>query len=355
MILTKVRYRQLNWILKDLILGYSNLIVGKNSSGKSRVIFIIDSFAKVILQKKNFYWGSSELSFLNEKEEEIKYRIICKTFDKVYKEVITINNKLLLYRNEKICKIFSYKKNDFELINPPSDKLVLHVRRDIDEYPFLENIVNWANKTYGFKFGNVTPYSFIIDKDLDNLTSVEDIASLLYHLPEESKKLVVEEFNSLGYSIGKVYSKEKNEKNILYVYDKSVKTKLPQQSMSQGMFRSLALLIFIEYIIKRQSIQTLLIDDLCEGLDFDRATKLGKLVYYKCDKNKIQLIATSNDSFLMNVIDIEYWNILVRKDKEVKSFNYSNNNEIFQAFHFSGLSNFDFFASDFLDRKNKKI
>ena len=95
---------------------------------------------------------------------------------------------------------------------------------------------------------------------------------------------------------------------------------------------------------------TLLIDDLCEGLDYERSTKLGKLVFEYCEKNNIQLIASSNDSFLMDVVDLKYWNILQRDETKVVAINKTNNPELFENFKFTGLSNFDLFSSDFINR-----
>jgi hypothetical protein len=92
------------------------------------------------------------------------------------------------------------------------------------------------------------------------------------------------------------------------------------------------------------------IDDLCEGLDYARATKLGKLVYSLCQDSEIQLVATSNDNSLMEVVDIEDWNILQREGKVVSTINAQSHPALFEKFPFTGLSNFDFFSSDFIDQ-----
>jgi len=115
------------------------------------------------------------------------------------------------------------------------------------------------------------------------------------------------------------------------------------------MFRALAVIVYVQYLISRKKPSTIIIDDLCEGLDFERATKLGKLIFDKCLENDIQLIATSNDSFLMEVVDLKYWNILTRTGKKVSGFNSKTNSESFENFKFTGLSNFDFFSSDYIN------
>ena len=120
------------------------------------------------------------------------------------------------------------------------------------------------------------------------------------------------------------------------------------------MFRSLSLLIFIEFLTAKRKTATVVIDDFCEGLDYDRATKLGKIVFDKCEHNNIQLIATSNDMFLMDVVDIVHWNVLQRNASIVTALNAKSNPELFEKFRYTGLSNFDFFASDYISQKMDK-
>ena len=123
--------------------------------------------------------------------------------------------------------------------------------------------------------------------------------------------------------------------------------------MSKGMYRALYLLIYAQYMSVREYPSLLLIDDLCEGLDYERSTKLGKYLFDFCAKHDIQLIATSNDTFLMDVVDLKYWNILQREGSDVTSIDIIKNPELFNDFAFTGLSNFDFFSSDYIARKMK--
>jgi hypothetical protein len=62
-------------------------------------------------------------------------------------------------------------------------------------------------------------------------------------------------------------------------------------------------------------------------------------------------VATSNDLFLMEVVDLKYWNVLRRKGMTVTAINNKNHPKVFQDFKFTGLSNFDFFASDYLNQE----
>lgn len=71
-------------------------------------------------------------------------------------------------------------------------------------------------------------------------------------------------------------------------------------------------------------------------------------MYDFCEKNHIQLIATSNDSFLMDAVDLQCWNILQREGNRVYSISALNSPALFEKFRRTGLSNFDILSSNFL-------
>jgi hypothetical protein len=52
--------------------------------------------------------------------------------------------------------------------------------------------------------------------------------------------------------------------------------------------------------------------------------------------------------FLMDVVDLKYWNVLRRNGQVVTAINAKNHPNLFEDFKFTGLSNFDFFASDYI-------
>jgi hypothetical protein len=75
------------------------------------------------------------------------------------------------------------------------------------------------------------------------------------------------------------------------------------------------------------------------------------MIFSLCQENNIQLIAASNDMFLMDVVELEYWNVLQREGSVVTALNEKNSPDLFESFKFTGLSNFDFFSSDFIPQK----
>ena len=338
-----------DWVTDDIYFQKLNLVVGKNATGKSRVVTAITAFAEMITQEKNIYWGNFDFTFIREDEKLLSY-IINKDKNGVITEKLFIDKKLVLDRSRETTKLYSFLKKDFDTITPPDYKLVLHIRRDKEEYPYLEDIVSWAERMHFFKFGQIHTTSFLGEEGTgERLITVEDIPALIKELDESSKNEIIEEFNMLEYNLEVLYTKQESGKDILYTKEKGLKYALRQSRLSQGMFRALALIVFIHDLYAKGIADTIIVDDLGEGLDYERATKLGELIFKKLENTNIQFIASSNDSFLMDVVDIKYWNILVRSDNAVKVHNYDNNKEKFDNFKFSGLSNFDLFSSDYLE------
>ena len=121
---------------------------------------------------------------------------------------------------------------------------------------------------------------------------------------------------------------------------------IPQTAFSEGMWRTIAIVIVMNYLMVAGAGTTIAVDDVGGGLDFERSTRLTRILFDKAKKSDIQLIAASNDRFLMNAVNLKYWNVLERQGTIVRSFNYKNSKPIFNRFMRLGLNNFDFFASE---------
>jgi len=347
------------WEIKDLCLSDQNLIVGKNAVGKSRLISVIFNLANVISLKTPLINGSWKLEFDvldNSKTIHLEYELEI-IDNKVKKEIINENNDERLKRNA-VTKIYSYTTKNLVDINPPPDKLVLHIRRDQSEYPFLEYLINWSEGVRGYRFGNTSPLVIEVPKKEINLTTLNTVPTAVDLLDANSKKQVIEDFNNIGYDLEdfktEVTTGQPFDVKVLQIKEKGLKHFINQENMSQGMFRALALLIILQHLLNEKRISTILVDDLCEGLDYDRSTRFTKLLSEKINKSNIQFIATTNDRFLMNVIPIDYWNILKREEGVVTAYSYINNKKVFDDFKSTGLSNFDFFSSNFLSKLNNK-
>lgn len=347
--LTHFSYKESTWELTQPIpLKEVNLLVGKNAVGKSKVIEAIYKMSNLILQQENptkFFFDTS-LNFKDE-DKNIEYGFAYH-FGEITDEYLIINGETLLKRTrEKTLLEGNY-------INPPADKLTLHVRRDTIQYPYFEKIVTWAENVYGQRFNE-------IDADKENLTNSflspvhkNDLYTMVKELSEKSINNIIEQAQKLDYHLETIQTLDllKSVKIVIFK-EKNVNENLLISSLSKGMCRAISLLIQMEYLSTQNKPSLWLIDDLGEGLDYDRTVKLGKLLFDFCRKRGIQLLASSNDTFLMDIIDLQYWNILERKGEKVTSVNASNNPELFENFKFTGLSNFDFFSSDYILRNTK--
>ena len=78
-----------------------------------------------------------------------------------------------------------------------------------------------------------------------------------------------------------------------------------------------------------QKATCILIDDIGEGLDFDRSCRLIHILRAKAQEANIQLILSTNDRFVMNEVPLEEWSVLQRKGSHVRVRNYQNSQEVF--------------------------
>ena len=91
----------------------------------------------------------------------------------------------------------------------------------------------------------------------------------------------------------------------------------------------------------------ILIDDIGEGLDYGRAKSLIDLIISKASVSSVQILMTTNDRFVMNKMPLEYWSIINRYGQKSLFYNYRNSAKVFDEFELIGLSNFDFFSSNY--------
>jgi hypothetical protein len=342
-----------DWIINNVELNCLNLIVAKNAIGKSRLLRIISAFAEMVKQEAPIFYGKWNFNFISDDSNYYEYKVTLK--GNYISENLMVNNELKLQRENTNAKVFSDTEESFIEINPPSNKLVMHVRRDQKEFPFFENIIKWAENTHYFKFGYIHPNSFLeTTKSQKGLSTIEDIPKLLNEIDDYTKENIIVELNEIGYKIEKLFLEKSLGKESLNVKEDYLKYPISQFMISQGMFRALTLILYINYIIFKKKVSTLIVDDLCEGLDYERATKLGKLLFDKMKRENLQFIVSTNDSFLMDSVNIKYWNILKRVGKDNFIYNYKNNKEKFDNFKYTGLSNFDFFSSDYLNEIKKQ-
>ena len=114
------------------------------------------------------------------------------------------------------------------------------------------------------------------------------------------------------------------------------------------MFRALSIIVQVNYSVLADSPSCILIDDIGEGLDFDRSCNLIDVLMEKSKNTSMQLVIATNDRFVMNRVPLEAWSVVDRRGNHIEIRNYANSRKIFDNFKFTGLNNFDFLAFDYL-------
>ncbi|MDR0730720.1 MAG: AAA family ATPase [Treponema sp.] len=244
------------------------------------------------------------------------------------------------------------------------------------QHPFLEKMFEWANGISYSSFGTSDGQGFFLTshdmEKLSNKNSIQDLnnATILYFFGKNEfgksfDNEIIGYMRRIGYYLSKISIRQNPFSAIQLNDDTSVymlsvdetdrSASLFQSQMSQGMFRALSLIIQIVYNTLKGLSTTMLIDDIGEGLDFDRSSRLIKLLIDIAEKNdNIQLIMSTNDRFVMNVVSLQYWQVIQRNGGECRVFNYRNSREKFDEFEYMGLNNFDFLATDYINSEWKK-
>lgn len=379
MLLKKVKYSQFEgtdkeWSLLDFSPQKINLVVGKNAAGKTRTLNTISSLAHLISGEQNempefvnyeFTWSSAG--------KDVCYTLKCKD-RKVELEKLIIDNDIKLDRgSEGKCTIFFEKIEQNIEVQVPVESLCCVVRRDSLQHPWFEHLHNWASSTLHYRFGSVfgKNLGLVIRPEDERQNSLNDIeidlrkTDRVVELFRKGYDLfgeifvsnIISDMKKISYDLKDIdidYSPNLKFKNavdstpaVLRVKEADLKCHTYQADMSQGMFRALSLVIQLNLSGLQGAGNCIIIDDIGEGLDFDRSTELIRLIISKVEKTSLQLIMSTNGRFTMNNVSLKYWSVIQRKGNKARVFNYSNAKETFEEFLFTGLSNFDFLCTEF--------
>ena len=326
MILSEFTYREFSgWHVEKLRLNHQNLIVGLNSVGKSRTISAIGqvaSFIKGDVDSQNDF--SCSLLLENGSRLEYSFKVVS---GQVTAEDLKKDEMSLIHRDMSSAKMY-----DDDMVSPPESKLLIQVRRDTKRFPEIEEIIQWAEHTSLFVFSNITtsPNSlspYVISK--------EPLLPVMFgSISGDQQEMLKGYMQELGYDVKDIkdYEMPSGAKS-LHIYEEGIKMALRPFDLSNGMFRVLCVLLYMIYSSTLSEARCLVIDDMREGLDYMRSTKLGRIVFDYCARNRIQLIVTSNDCFLMDAVDLQHWNILQREGNLVYGINGYNSPELFVFFH----------------------
>lgn len=330
------------WEIQDVLLGDFNLIVASNATGKTRFLNIISTLAKIFTNEIDPFNGSWRVEF---KDEQIVYRYELEiNHNIIVKEILWSGNNLLLKRHKDTGKIYSFEKNETLDFSPPQNEITLNVRKSIKEYPYLESLYSWAYNLLRYNFSGVIPQHISIPYNRASLLeNLNTIPYLLRELIEDKEVMsrIVKDVASMGYEVEGLGVKTDqmgfNELCMISIKEKDLVYDILQPHMSDGMFRALSLLIIMEHILSSDSEYTVLVDDINEGLDYDRSSKLLSVLLNKIHGTNVQLILTTNDRNLINSVAIKYINLFERHGSVIKVFNHSNSKGKYGDFILSRL------------------
>ncbi|MBK1986591.1 ATP-binding protein [Sphaerospermopsis aphanizomenoides BCCUSP55] len=357
------------WRLDGCQLGNVNLIVGKNASGKSRILNAINLIS-ILLSRDVSITPDSKLNewiltFDSHDQENQKIYKLTLDNSQVVQESFTIGSKIYLDRKESgEGKVWAEKLGQDIDFQTPRDGVAAFKRRDSIQHPFFEELYNWANSLRYYQFGTYLGKNYFnfsnANKDNIELKDQDRVVDILNlgkrEIGADFIKAIKSDMSAIGYSISAIET-EFDKKNkfytqdiksqYLYVQESDLKAKTEQGLISQGMFRALSLIIQVNYSLLAKKTSCILIDDIGEGLDFERSSAMIKLLINKAQTGLVQLIMTTNDSFIMNGVPLDYWSVIERKPGLAKLHNIHNSQQIFEDFKFIGLNNFDFFETQF--------
>ena len=369
--------KDLAWSLDHLVLGQFNLLVGKNATGKTRAINVIGNLANTFLREGNVVAANAgyEVEF-SDGTTTTNYELIIEDGN-VKRERLAVDGKDMLVRDSNRLKIYAVEEEKNISFIPSPTQIAAVARRDELQHPFLNPLHAWADAVRIYHFGaNLGKDSFSMT--IDN--SVGNIATNLRKLDDRHEDAVVATFSkaqkeyggvfvqrvitdmkSLGYDLLDIdVSTPAGVKlqssapvlgvlNAIAVMEAGVQGWIHQNAMSQGMFRAFSIIAQVNYSQLASRATCILIDDIGEGLDFDRSSRLIEVLREKSQSSDFQLIMTTNDRFVMNHVPLDEWSVLQRTGAEVKVKNVHNSREQFEEFKFIGMSNFSLLEMDFLN------
>ena len=370
------------WRVEECQLSQTNLIVGKNASGKSRILKAIYLLSQLLSGDKIEVQNDEWHLFFNIDQPEQKTEYILKI-----ERGLVVQEKLIIYResDRPILErdesgegtIFAKELNTAIRFQTDRTEIAAVKRRDSIQHPFLEILYQWSNSLRFYEFGTQLGQNFMtlmsyppgqVSKNKTQLKNYKYVVNIFQLGKQEIGNIFVEsiisDMKKIGYDLSKIGTKISSTMNheidandfdnldglpeFIYVKEEDLNSVTEQPEISQGMFRSLSLFIQINYSLLAIKPSCIVIDDIGEGLDFQRSAAMIKVLIEKAQTGLFQLIMTTNDEFIMNGVPIEYWSVIERSAGKARLHNIYNSRDKIEEFKFIGLNNFDLFTSELL-------
>lgn len=376
--MTRLKYSEFEgtskWWQIEIDFAPVNLLVGRNATGKTRTLAIINSLAEIVQRKKhvqdsNFYARFQEGHLATDYTLKIAN-------GRVQTEILRVGGKQLLRRAASGIGRLLFEGDQSRQVKfkVPQTEPAISAKRDLIQHPFLEPLLRWSESICYYPFGGDMGQRVLAFIDPRNAPPLnpgdpQEVIGVyrkgVKTIGERFKKQVILDMRALAYSIKTIGVGDAPHVRItpavaknpvaFFVQEKHIRTKTWQHQMSAGMFRALSLVILTAFAELSSKPNCILIDDIGEGLDHDRATRLLRLLVARAQNRSIQLIMTTNNRFIMNAVRLEFWRGLVSAPNGVRVVSPTTDPKAFESFRNTGLSNFDFFSSGFMRQRAKQL
>lgn len=367
---TEFKNEPRHWEITNASFSNINLIVGKNSVGKSRLLAIINSFGRMLTGQFIPSEPCKFIAIIKINEHVFSYDVALSGGNVISEQLKVDGENKLSRKADGSGRIWYEKQKDFLVFKLPLNAFAAASRRDEIQHPFLMELYQWASSVSFYAFGSDFGRAQLMDfsraeklfnnQPLPKITDTNDLvgtyASAFLKFGKAFDKSVIADMKKLGYSLTDVGSDDVRKVSSIqipavgmFISESELNFKISQFGISQGMFRALALVIHLNQCVFSKEKKLMLVDDIGEGLDFERSKSIIGLLVSKAQQCDLQIIMTSNDRFVMNEVPLEYWAVLKRKGGVVRMFNAKNSEAQFKQFKYIGLNNFEFFASDFFE------
>ena len=345
----------LRWELEGLKLRQFTLIAGLNTAGKTRTCNVIKNTLKKIVQPmKGLEVGETDIVFKTSKNKTYRLIISIKE-NKNLDRNITAEELYQVYQQEEKplfdrTKLYDNRSRRDVEYTPPDDSLTFHARRDKKSYPYLEEIIEASKRFHFLDFrrprAEITKHP-LPEGRLPNEFDSSLTPLLFEELVDDKKKgVILSDLESLGYFIKNISVKsiqvEEFKVPLIFFDEEGVGGIYDYTQASEGMVKVIFLIVALNLIEKGSC---LLIDNIGDGLDYKRSMDIVPILE-KASEDK-QIILCTNNEILLNQTDIRNWNILYREGYKVKAFNYENNRDQLLKFSETGLSNYEYFKSEY--------
>jgi hypothetical protein len=244
------------------------------------------------------------------------------------------------------------------------------LKRDAIQHPFLTDLHSWASSVRHYQFADMGVRALNFGpsdgKEPASDPNITERAALnhnnLYMMYRTALKRFGESFDSLvikslrafrynvtNIGIGYLDPSELVAQvpvpvSYIFVQESNLKGPTRQLEMSAGMLRALNIAVQLNFWVRSQEPVCMLVDDIGEGLDFDRSTRVIRHLVSQVRHSGIQLIMTTNDRFIVNSAPLDDIAILQREGNKVRLINRESAPDEFERFSKLGLNNFDLFA-----------